>query len=92
MTGLDERPGRTAWCRSCGAQIVWGTNTATGRPAPIDAAPSERGNISCYPAADGPRLVVLGAAKASAMRAAGQLLYLSHFATCPQAGKWRRER
>lgn len=78
-------------CRSCGAPIVWGINVGTRKPMPVDAEPSSRGNVSRYDAADGPRLVVLNATKASAMRAAGQSLYLSHFATCPHADRWRKD-
>ncbi|NDK91421.1 hypothetical protein GYA93_17820 [Gordonia desulfuricans] len=59
---------------------------------PIDAEPSGLGNVSRYDAADGPRLVVLTHNKAAAMRAAGQPLYLSHFATCPHAAAWRKDK
>lgn len=77
-------------CRSCGAEIVWGTNVTSRKPMPVDAAPSPIGNVSRYDAADGPRFVVLTRNKAAAMRAARQPLYLSHFASCPDAKAWKK--
>lgn len=81
-------------CRSCGAPIRWGTNGATGKPIPIDAAPDpQRGNVSAYQDATSGKtiLTVLTAPKAAAMRAADVPLHLSHFATCPHAGQWRKK-
>lgn len=37
---------RESRCRWCGASIVWVKNVATGKVAPLDWEPSERGN--CY--------------------------------------------
>lgn len=81
----------TDHCRSCGAEVVWGTNVSTRKAMPVDAAPSPIGNVSRYDAADGPRFVVLNRNKAAAMRAANQPLYLAHFASCPQADQWRKD-
>lgn len=91
VLGEDGTVTRSAHCRSCGAPIVFGTNVSTRKPMPVDAEPSEVGNISRYDAADGPRFVVLARSKAAAMRAQGVALYLSHFASCPNAAQWRKE-
>ncbi|MFC0314501.1 hypothetical protein ACFQNE_01980 [Gordonia phosphorivorans] len=65
----------------------------TNRLAPVDADASEYGNVSIHvdPVSREPQQVVLGKAKAAAMRAAGQPLYLSHFASCPHAYRWRKD-
>lgn len=87
MTDCDDD---VAACRSCGAEVVWGTNVSTGSAMPIDVEPSDIGNVSRYDELRGPQFVVLPPRKASAMRACGQQLFLSHFATCPHADSWRR--
>lgn len=50
---------------------------------PLDAEPSQDGNVRL---ADG-RAEVLGPLEATASR---EVLYLSHFATCPQAASHRK--
>ncbi len=64
-------------CRSCGALIVW-VVTQNGKRMPVDAQPSEKGNLRIdngvayvEPAYEGPK-------------------YLSHFATCKQAAQHRK--
>lgn len=71
-------------CRSCGAEIVWRVNAATGRPAPIDPLPDPDGNIVLE--ANG-RYRVLSAAEDAT--GAPRRRYTSHFATCPSAAAWR---
>ncbi len=82
-----------ARCRSCGAPIIW-ARTEAGKPMPVDADPIDGGNVllvatgtatpiaRSHPAVD-PRIDGL------AVEAAPR--HTSHFATCPQAGKWRRK-
>lgn len=68
--------------KACGAPIRW-ERTPGGKSSPLDAEPSERGNV------------VLRGGLAVTM-SAGQLegltepRYLSHFATCAQARRKRR--
>jgi hypothetical protein len=59
-------------------------HSATGRAAPIDAAPDVRGNIVMEP---GGRYRVLAAGEEPA---ADVPRYTSHFASCPHARTWRR--
>ena len=75
-------------CRSCAAPILFAklVGDNDGRANPIDAEPSERGNIRLF--GDG-RYVVLNRDEADRYRLAGTPLYVSHFATCPSAGKYR---
>lgn len=73
-------------CRSCGAPIRWVTMD-TGSRNPIDPEPSDRGNLDI---ADPQRAKIVNRAEAEQRRAAGDELYLSHFASCPHAGRHRR--
>lgn len=70
-----------ASCRSCEAEIIWATST-TGKAIPLDAQPTANGNLS------------LVAGTAHAYTAEDERLkrerYTSHFATCPEAGQWRK--
>lgn len=83
-------------CRTCGAPIVWAV-LPSGRRMPVDRDPSPAGQIRLETdgETDGEtdrRAVVLNAADASAARHAGEALYLSHFATCPDADGHRHGR
>lgn len=71
-----------AACRSCGAPVVW-KRTPKGKPIPLDPNPVDNGNI----VVDGNTAEVVGPLEAIA-RGAGQL-YVSHFATCPDANHHR---
>ncbi|WP_336792995.1 hypothetical protein [Gordonia malaquae] len=80
-------------CRSCRSEVIWGTDANTRSLTLIDADPSPNGNVSLYvDDKGGAHFVVLNPLKAAAMRAAKQSLYLSHFASCPQAANWRKGR
>lgn len=71
-----------AKCRSCEAEIVWATSERTGKPMPLDATPTANGNM------------VMIAGKARGYTEEDAKLhrdrYTSHFATCPDADKFRR--
>lgn len=83
-------------CRSCGAPVIWLTIAPGGRRMPVDAEPAEDGTVLADLAAGAG--VVLGRADVAQLRAdedehgpeAREPLYRSHFATCPQAGEWRK--
>lgn len=78
-----------AWtyCRSCGAKIYWLKNDKTGKPAPIDAAPSVGGNIEIDLAAQTYRVV----GKPELLRTPGYPhRHTNHFQTCISANVWRR--
>ena len=67
-------------CRSCGANIYWLENTRTGKVAPIDAQPSEKGNIAID--LEGMQYDVVPAPSRKVM------LRTNHFMTCPSAAQW----
>lgn len=73
-------------CRSCGADIEW-VRTSKGN-MPLDLEPNPAGNavvhsrdrITVYPSAE----------RAAAAGVRLEDLRISHFATCPESGAWRR--
>ena len=77
-------------CRSCGAKIIWVKNEETEKSHPCDPE-----LVSADEAEDGMTLV---GEDGKIYRNAGtnvlddEMLYrVSHFATCPDADKWRRK-
>lgn len=66
-------------CRSCQGPIIWAP-TATGSRMPLE--PHPQGTVVIE---DGVAHVT------SVPPPEGVDLYVSHFATCPQAGAWRRK-
>jgi hypothetical protein len=74
-------------CSSCGAAILW-TQTSTGRAMPVDAEPSEKGNIYLQREPGPPIIAIYVSNK---VPHDFKPLYLSHFATCPDAKKHRRK-
>ena len=67
-------------CRSCGEVIRW-AKTAQGKNIPINPEPSSAGNIVF----EGQVASVLP----DPSKYEGEK-YVSHFVTCPDAGKWRK--
>lgn len=72
-------------CRSCPAQVIWAL-TENDKLMPVDAKPTVDGNIA---------LIVGDPREAPVARVVlhcepGELLYTSHFATCPDAKAWKR--
>lgn len=83
-TLFKEPPMDTAKCRSCGAAIMW-VKTQSGKSMPLDAAPVDATKV------DGTCFVEDGVAYFGAIdRPPGDLHYVSHFATCPNAKQHRK--
>jgi hypothetical protein len=84
---------RYSLCRSCQARVRWAEHETTGKAAPIDADPSDGGNVQLIEGGDRLRysIVASGAAR-DAARVAGTPLHTNHFQTCPHAGDWRPTR
>lgn len=82
-------------CRSCGAPIFWAQNATTRKSMPVDAEPSEKGNVQLYDRGGSVIARVLGAEDAQRTRdtawalSGTHTLRTSHFATCRDAGSWR---
>lgn len=77
-------------CRGCKATVLWAV-MESGKRNPLNPEPdAERGNIRVpddYPLT---KAKALGAELAAGQRAMGERLYLSHFASCPERGKFRK--
>lgn len=81
----------SARCRTCRAPVVWAV-LPSGRRIPLDPEPDPAGRVrldAIGPATDRAAMV-LPTDEAEAAHAAGEDLYVSHFATCPQADQHRR--
>lgn len=70
-------------CSKCSASIFWRRSEVTRRAAPIDSQPTADGNIVLKGAE---HYVVLPKGADPGDRPT----YTNHFATCPQAGAFRR--
>lgn len=83
---MTMRFGPPGTCRAptCRAQFQW-AETAARRRMPVDLEPAGTGNVRLVPRAGllPPLAEVLTAGELVAARAAGEPLYLAHFATCP---------
>lgn len=75
-------------CRSCQAELHWAKWLESGKAVPIDRKPHVNGNIVLTLKPSG----ALIAEKYDHIKHAGRNRYVSHFATCPEAGKWRGDR
>lgn len=78
-------------CDYCGEPIVWTTSTATRTPLPIDAAPSDRGNLLVERRPDGTLAAgVLSIGAARGARVMGRATYIHHATSCPMSSAWNK--
>jgi hypothetical protein len=77
-------------CGSCDAPIIW-ARTLTGRSMPVDAEPSDSGTVLLELRQGFVRATVYDAVTALSLAPVRELR-TSHFATCPDADKWRKPR
>ena len=73
-------------CRSCDARIIWARTTGD-KAMPVNAEPSNDGNVELI--RQGHRVI---ATVVTAATLFGPALRTSHFATCPEADRWRGTR
>jgi len=84
-----------AQCKGCGRRIDFVRSEASGKRIPLDPKPDpEAGTIRITARPDGvlPTAVVLSGQGLDQARHFGDELYVSHFATCPDAARFRRKR
>lgn len=72
-------------CSSCSARIVW-TVTAKGKRMPVDAEPREDGTFVLRGQGDDHPPLALHKRESRGR----EPLYVSHFATCPNADEHRK--
>lgn len=89
---FDDTKGR-GQCRSCEAPIWWFELVPTGKKHPFDAAPPAHGRQAGRTVPEGGPVYVRTEHEAGTHRLIGHIdteVSPSHFASCPQAGQWRR--
>jgi hypothetical protein len=85
---MPDKPDK---CRSCNAPILW-SETTTGRRMPLDYTPTTDGNIILGLRKHLPPLALVQTQQSlERLRHRGELLYTSHFVTCPQSERWRKK-
>ena len=79
-------PAERSHCRSCGAEIRWALNPASGKRIPFNALPDPlRGtHYIAYNSRLDPTCIFSPPSDREP-----RVLYLSHFATCPNASQHR---
>jgi len=81
----------TAQCSSCNASIFWAVTATNQKRIPIDAKPDPNGRIRIEE--KGPGHCVAHVEKSDAGTLfPGDERFTSHFATCPDAAKFRQPR
>jgi hypothetical protein len=81
-----------AKCLSCGRPIIWAKMLKSGKSNPVDAEPVANGNMQLTEGVAGDVFgEVLDKESLAIKHDEGELLYLSHFATCPNAAKHKRK-
>ncbi|MFJ9979659.1 hypothetical protein [Streptomyces cyaneofuscatus] len=78
---MKPPPHRITACRRCHAPIVWCLTSANGRRQPVDAEPSEEGNVAVSSGADG-ILYVRTVTAARPDIKPGEWQAMPHHATC----------
>ncbi len=81
-------------CRACQMEIVFAETNRLhlGKPVvmPVDAEPDRNGNVFLSVKGGKYYAGVIKKNQAAGMRDAGQELHRPHFATCPQADRFRK--
>lgn len=82
MSGYPTQP-----CKSCTRPIIWAV-TKNGHPMPVDPVAIDGGNLELQRQAGlPPRANIIPPREAGGR----QGLRRSHFASCPDAARWRKE-
>lgn len=88
---------RVEQCRSCRAPLLWAVTTA-GAKMPLDANPVIRAGepaglyVLVKATTDGAPLAVAVSAVSGLAGIEQAATYLTHYATCPDAGRYRRRK
>lgn len=96
MTAMTSPNDRPPTCRACKAPLIWAVTAANGKPIPVDPEPRDDGNLEL-----GRRVPLKGGGSAllATVIDLDQLplfeletppRYVSHFATCPDADRFRK--
>lgn len=91
----DVRTKHSALCRSCKAEIFWAI-TADGKRMPVNSAVDPNGGfvlelVKTEEPESGKDMDWLRAEVFAPLLHPNRKRYTSHFATCPDAGQWRKK-
>lgn len=77
-------------CRSCGAPVIWAESSSENNSKKIilDAEPVKVAGSYVFNLEGKAQL--LGRGEVNFARERGEEIFNSHFATCPDRGKWRK--
>lgn len=75
------------YCQKCNTEVIWLRHKDTNKPAPIEAAPNENGNIFTH----GKLYRLATAEEIAKAKAIGKPLYLNHFASCEFAKNFSKK-
>jgi hypothetical protein len=78
-------------CKSCGADVIW-TVTENNMRMQVDAEPNLKGRFMLREPVSGGAPLSVHVNLFSDTDGDDGLRYVPHFATCPDADKWRRSR
>lgn len=91
---MDVPPQDYQSCRACRADIVFAQTTRIEKGQnvimPVDVKPAPNGNVALAKLNGKYHAGVVGKNQAAGMRDAGKDLHTAHFATCPEAGRFRK--
>jgi len=79
----------TAHCSGCNAEIFWAITATNGKRIPIDAKPDPKGRIRIEEKGPGDCVAHVEKEVGATLFAEGDR-FTSHFATCPDAAKFRQ--
>lgn len=75
-------------CQKCKKEVLWLKHKDTNKPAPIEAEPSENGNIFVH----GKLYRLATAEEIIKAKEIGKPLYLNHFASCEFAREFSKKK
>jgi len=89
---MSLAPGERRACHACGTMIVGARSSSNpANVLPVDLEPAENGNVLIQQKGGELTAFVFGnPVIRGALQDAGVVMRVSHFATCPQAGQFRR--
>lgn len=80
-------------CEACNKRLIMAAASNGGSLSPVELEPDRAGNVLLFRDPDGTvKQATLNVQLAGALSGLGVPLRLNHFASCPQADRFRRQR
>lgn len=85
------KAGEKKSCEACGARLIMAAASNGGSLSPVELMPNPSGNVLLFRMPDGTvTQATLNIQLAGQLSGLGVPLRMNHFATCPQADRFRR--